>query len=722
MISSMLWRCLMAALFLITGGAAFVARPNPTSRDSRLLFASSRALDVLQERQTRLALVEAQLSLKKGASLQEILVSGQLRLSINTTSTSSNTDRYRSCVVLSTREEQKLDRSVDEVIPAVLLPLTSPAQLKLLSFAKASRPLSKSVLLGLNALLVNRDGALFDNLPWSLWSVDPQERNYDAARNPIDAKFHLGKRDAYNRLMGKDWQGRSLSIGNMALRLKYMLEREQDEEKDQEQTAASVQEATSKFSLAQRILEVQIRELEMDLAEWDYQLAVARNNQPDQVEELDQERQSCQTQLEENREKLKALLEPVEQADEASTPTGIIISILNEVADWTTDYGKNKAPYRGAMGYAPLLDTIDDIEGSTLPYTSPYDVLKEILDDQLNCEVIGAVLENSSLLEGTLALEGALILRRKTAQKTINLAGEELTVNDQDEDFGNQEGKGGETMLVECDGDEALAMALTCNVPIHLEPGVWDRANVLVSQLKAEKEATHIKDVLPLWKARNPELTVRNEGDAQTKETQETSSPIQIPRTTTSLFDSIFEPTPEGAPSGMFPTDNPIQSLDQYDELNDEGKARTLMTISNFNGKLPRPRVLRKEESTRRGMNTLDDLLVPLIDESARRQYLMRDAELRGDTETIERLQNEKTRRQLAKEKAEVARAVGDEDAAERWEAEAELYGDLRADVTQDEGAYSRFLDRDEWYERSRRAQAKKLDKKKFGTLLDGIE
>ena len=77
----------------------------------------------------------------------------------------------------------------------------------------------------------------------------------------------------------------------------------------------------------------------------------------------------------------------------------------------------------------------------------------------------------------------------------------------------------------------------------------------------------------------------------------------------------------------------------------------------------------------------------------------MRDAELRGDTETLEQLRNEKTKRQMAKEKAEEARAVGDEDAAERWEAEAELYGALRADVTQDEGAYSRFLDRDEWYE-----------------------
>ena len=46
----------------------------------------------------------------------------------------------------------------------------------------------------------------------------------------------------------------------------------------------------------------------------------------------------------------------------------------------------------------------------------------------------------------------------------------------------------------------------------------------------------------------------------------------------------------------------------------------------------------------------------------------------------------------------------------------------LRADVTQDEGSYSRFLDRDEWYERDRQATAKRIKKSDFGNLLDGIE
>ena len=58
----------------------------------------------------------------------------------------------------------------------------------------------------------------------------------------------------------------------------------------------------------------------------------------------------------------------------------------------------------------------------------------------------------------------------------------------------------------------------------------------------------------------------------------------------------------------------------------------------------------------------------------------------------------------------------------DQWESEAEFLASLRADVTQDEGSYSRFLDRDDWYERERRATAKRVNKSSFGNLLDGIE
>ncbi|KAI2503646.1 hypothetical protein MHU86_10842 [Fragilaria crotonensis] len=150
------------------------------------------------------------------------------------------------------------------------------------------------------------------------------------------------------------------------------------------------------------------------------------------------------------------------------------------------------------------------------------------------------------------------------------------------------------------------------------------------------------------------------------------------------------------------------------------------MTLSNFDGKLPRPRVLRAgantNESNGKGPGPLDVLLLPLIDESVRRQFLIRDAERRQDFDTVRELKDQKSRRQAVLELANEAKEVGNDDAAALWETEAEFYASLRADVTQDEGSYSRFMDQDEWYARDRLAIAKKLDRKKFGNLLDGIE
>jgi len=220
----------------------------------------------------------------------------------------------------------------------------------------------------------------------------------------------------------------------------------------------------------------------------------------------------------------------------------------------------------------------------------------------------------------------------------------------------------------------------------------------------------------------DPELSILMEGQAGNASATERAAPVRVPRTTTSLFDSLFEPKPESAPSDLFPTDNPIDSLSEYDGLSDEDKARTLMSMSNFEGRLPRPRVLRACRTDKDKPNALDELLLPLVDESIRRQYQIRDAEQRGDIDLVRELKESRSKRQIAMEKAEEARGAGSDDVAEWWESEADFYETLRADVTQDEGSYSRFLDRDDWYERQRQRQAKRVDKKKFGTLLDGIE
>ena len=85
-------------------------------------------------------------------------------------------------------------------------------------------------------------------------------------------------------------------------------------------------------------------------------------------------------------------------------------------------------------------------------------------------------------------------------------------------------------------------------------------------------------------------------------------------------------------------------------------------------------------------------------------------------------LKAKKSDRLKAKEQVDEARRNGDEDMAKEWETESAFLEGLRADVTQDEGSYSRFLDKDDWYERDRQRTAKRAKRSSFGTLLDGIE
>jgi hypothetical protein len=658
-----------------------------------------RELQSIQERQTQSALLDA-LFVDDGAasSLLTIHLVGQARLQVSRNSNRTNDTFEQIVLVLTAQEKQEADTTAS----SLLLPLASMNQLKLLSFAAAKRSLSKSVLLGLNTLLVNRDGALFDNLPWSEWSVDPQQRNRDAAGNAIIQKFHLGKRDAYNRFMGKDWQGRSLAIGNMALRLKYMLEEENSLNK-----ATTNEEGESRKSLAIRVLQLQIRELQMELADIQSQLAVARNNNGENLAQLEKDQAKIKKQIEDNDADL------FEVSRNPDSIVSRVSSILERVADWTTADGDNAAPYRGAMGYAPMLDSKDDIDESRLPYTSPFDLLKDILEDQLNAKVIGCVLENTSLLRGNLALGGAIVLQRLAPSRTAKLAGEEVEFEDYDEDFGNEGVKGGEIMIVECDGDEAIGLSLTYGVPLKVESEIFDLASVLAEPQELETEMSkNVIEILPIWKPVDSEMRLQVEGD---NEGETKAAPISIPRTSTSLFDGIFEEKPSGSP--LFPTDTPIKSLGELDQLSNEDKAKTLLEMSNFSERLPRPRIVKNSET-----NPLDELMLPLIDESVRRQYYIRDAERRGDLELEAQLKASKSRAQIAKEKAEVARNDGKDDVADRWETEAKFLETLRAHVTQDEGSYSQFLDRDDWYEGNRQRTAERAKKSSFGTLLDGIE
>ena len=665
-------------------------------------------------------------------SLTEIYLVGQTDVKAGTSG------RSMPCLVLSTNNNNN-PTDTTTTSSCLVLPVTT-SQRKLVSFAVQNQPLSKSVLLGLNPLLVNRDDGLFDNIPWSTWTSDPEERNKDAANNFILEKFHYGKRDAFAKFGGKDWKARSWFIGNLALRFKYLLQENNFKEKEDDDN--------KEVTLTQRILDMQIREYQQELAQVEYELAIAKQREKMTLDEDAHEESSTEqndrstyptvSELENQQERHMQRLNDMQNQEEQlaeqkdQTPLSFLESILDQIAEAST--GTNGAPYRGATGYAPLLDSATDVEESTLPYTSPFEFMVEILQDQCKANVIGALLENTSLLEGTIAVGGAIVLQRITAKRMVQLDGEEVSISDETIDYGNTGLQGGDTVLVECNVDEAIGMALAAKVALRVESEILSSASIecnLKEEEEGNEKSNNVLDVLPRYEPQDVNLSFLKEGQARNASESSNVSPLRIPRpTTTSLFDEMFDRddnTSDGSrSSSLFPTDNPIQSLATYDGLSISDKARTLLSMSNFNGKLPRPRILRTSSSNKSGGNqkdALDDLLLPLVDESVRRQYLIREAEMNQDWETVQRLESTKSRRQFAKEMVEEAMEMEeDEDIIAEWETEAEFYASLRADVTQDEGAYNRFLDKDEWYERDRRAQVDKLDKKKFGSLLDGIE
>lgn len=617
-------------------------------------------------------------------------------------------------------DDNHLYKDID--ISALPIPLSSSlssSAIKLLSHSYTSEPLSKSVLLSLNSLLVNRDGGLFDNLPWSTWSVDPDLKERDAANNVVDVKYTMGKRVAYQRFMGKDWQGRSLSLTNLAKRLRYMLE--SSDEKNESDNSGS--DDNMMLSLSQRLLELEVSEATMFMAECEKNLAIANVSDNDGAYEIEQ-LEKARTRLQLAETSLSELGSAI--ANNQSNAQSLILSILDKLSEQ-----ENPPPYRGAIGYPAKLDSKKEMfEDSVLPYSSPYELLNEIINEQLNSEVIGCVLEQCSLLEGNLVVGGSLLLKRKGVERTTTIAGETVSYSDDDDDYGNEGVLPRSMYLVECFSDEAIGYAMTSRLPILVQREIYERA----ATKDVELDVTEAKNVrndtksqesisylnrIPLIRLFDDiaDLATQVEGDRVLSKSQ--SRFIRIPLTTNpTLFDNPNQgPSSAASNNGpVFSTFNPVASLDEYDMLYDDDKVRLLLKLESFKGTLPRPRAVANDPSL------LDNILLPLIDESIRRQYQIRDAELRGDFEEANALRGEISPRQRALEEAQAARDAGNEERALQLEEEAELYKALRADVTQDEGSYSRFLDRDDWYERETKTRIKRLDKKKFGTLLDGID
>ena len=662
-----------------TERARFFLFSSSNGNENGFYYGENNSVDPVQDMQIsrqREALVKAKLKISESLVSLELLGKGSLP-------TTAGSNRNQTCFVLTAEGVTNGSDGLSNPLPALMVPLDNDNQIRLIEASYAKQDLTPPVLLRLNALAVNRDEGLFDNIPWSIWTIDPLGRNRDAAGNPIDAKFHFGKRDAYNVMLGKDW-GRSFvqQIRNNV---------DQKEEKDAETESEDV--------LMRRLLELQLREARMDLAECDYQIAIAKTM--DESWALEDERAILASRVASMEEQMQQI------KDQESSSNGIVDRVLENL-----ETRRDVAPYRGATGYSPKREAMDD-----RPYTSPYDMFKTILKDQLKAEVIGALLENTSLLEGTTVLGGVLVLRRITARKSTVIAGEALSVSDKYEDYGNDGILGGETFVVECDVDEAFGMSLACGVPLQVEQSIWENSSLMVQATNIDQSSRKLNK----WESVDPRVSFLVEGQAGNQSATERVAPLRSPRSTGSLFDAVVNP-PETDSTDLFPTDNPIQSIKQLDNLSNEDKARTLLSLSNFEGRLPRPRALRESEESGEKMNALDRLLLPLIDEGVRREFYIRQAIENGDFELAQELESSKSMRQIAKEKAQRAEEAGEPEVSDYWKKEVELYSSLRADVTQDEGSYSRFLDRDEWYERERRKSAARVDRKKFGNLLDGIE
>lgn len=625
------------------------------------------------------------------------------------------------------------DRSLsgpEDKVYALPVPLKYPELLPIIEASRLNRSMSKVRCLALNSKFVNRDDGLFDNLPWKEWGLSYE---LDAAGNIVDEKYRFGKRDAFDRFNGKDWPGRSFSIGNLAARVMYEMNLDDGGElPDEAKFGVSAIE-----SLAMRILKVELKEARYLLAEAEENLAIARatnhsGKSTSTFEPMSQNILPLEEELVQRKVVVSELEDTLAKMDskKSSSDTSLFMkNLLQSMIDMT--YGESsvgdqskRPPYRGAYGYAPYVDSRKEMfANSILPYSGPFDLLCELINDQLRADVVGLVLEDTWLLDG-LIIGGACAIERKPLieEKTVRIEEENIVYQTEVEDTKADLVSSKDTQIVECDSEEVIAMAAHLNYPISVEKEIWNDTKIRIStNQKQNKSLENIPVVVPLDEyelEKQSSSTPSSSVDEEPTNDKEESMFSGI-KTTSSLFD---RPSND---DNLFRKNIPVPSLGYFDSMNIREKAALLLSLESFKEKLPRPRIIREYEIRRRTSknirNPLDNLLLPLIDESVRRQYERREALRSGDLKKAELLQINRSRRQQAKELADAAKRDGNVALEELWNEEADFFTDIRADATQDEGSYSSFLDKDEWYERDRRAQAKKLDKKKFGNLFDGL-
>jgi hypothetical protein len=602
-------------------------------------------------------------------------------------------------------------------------------------------PLSSLELRRQNSILINHaSNGLYDNLPYHWYNPNentPERNDRTTATTPS----LLGKRECYNVLLGKDWylwKNSNTTTPDVVL--------------DVHKSDVTDNTGMNMSLLQSRIQEIQLQEYQSQIAECDSNIAFfVAQQQQEQLEKndngmvdmadtlslstssfIENENDDTVQYWQEQREILVQLLNNTtaqrvqSQTDEAQNErTSMPSNSKTDNSLWSTIQNLfNTRAFRPSTATTSSSVTTPMMEQTTtsvmkmstkvtsrVPYRNTYDMIqKRICQDMLNADVVGVLLENMSLLnvESGVTLGGLILLQKKRpkTKQTLQLYGETVTISPSLSLMDD-------VYFVECHVDEAIGMSLACELPLWIERETWERGTVMCTR---RQENTNSSDSNIEWFTNDPELSLLVEGQSWNASRTERVLPVRIPRIT-NLYDTMMmnsdqlQTTVTSSTKDLFPTDNIVQSIQQYDQMTIDDKARTFMAMSNTQQQpLPRRRTILDNPKL------IDDLLLPYVDESVRYEYAQRNAKESGDTEKVQEMQQQQSMRSKAQMNlANAERRSNDSSdntsnaTREYWKKEVDLYTSLRADVTQDVGSYSQYLDRDEWYERDRQRMVQRM-------------
>jgi len=306
-------------------------------------------------------------------------------------------------------------------------------------------------------------------------------------------------------------------------------------------------------------------------------------------------------------------------------------------------------PWRWSADLQAKRSAADRLSGQGFPkdgHASPYHLLLEAVRHDCRADVSHVVVEQANLLGG-LVLGGALLLDPLDPLEPQEVA-----------DWPQE--------LCECAPDEALGLALALQSVVHVERGVW------------EAEAVPARYMQERGKLRLYATPRRRAASAADDEASEADN-----------ADEADEADEDSGATWTPPLPWEIGSMDELDQMSVEEKAFSAVA-AGLRLRLPRAR-----EATDA---TLVELLEPLLDETVRNALRIRRALAAGEFAEATALRAAAPRRSAMLDELRLALA------AERYGEAARLATALRtetarrADVTQDEGSYDRFLDQDDWY------------------------